>query len=64
MVVLLFLDLYSQLTAIIVFILVSDTYQEDIWDFQRGKIYKGQIESGAHFCVLYVLLGYFVLHES
>jgi hypothetical protein len=64
MVALLFLDLYSQLAAIVVFILVSDSYLEDIRDFQGGEIENSQIGNGNHFLVLYILVGYFLLQES
>lgn len=61
MVALLFLNLYAQLAAIIVFMLVSENYLEDIRDFQGGEIEDSQIGNGAYFHSLYALVGYFFL---
>jgi hypothetical protein len=63
-VALLFLDLYSQLAAIVLFCLVSDKYLKDIRDFQGREILPSQIGSGASFVGLYVLVGYFLLQEG
>jgi hypothetical protein len=65
MVALLFLDLYSQVAAIAVFVLASDLYLEGIRAFQGGEIEDSQIgdETDRYFPFLYALLVFLFLEE-
>jgi hypothetical protein len=64
MVALLFLDLYSQVATIGVFMFVSDSYLKDIRLFQGKEIELTDIGDGAYYNFLYALVVYFFLEES